>query len=235
MAARRSRRGEAADRRDRSAAVVEPDGRRESRTTAGPGRRRAGRRPPRPRRDARERPRESGPRRNTRPSGPAPTIRRRRSRGSARPWAAPRSRERRTPRDARAASMGSPLPAKRFRIEECVAQIDVRDGGADEDEHDQATVDERLLPIREPEGAGERPMVGERQVDDGRTLRQRLAADEANDAVLGVEPDRRTLTIAGARADDRDDPGADADGVRDVRTDAEPPPRREQLVGRPLE
>ncbi len=74
-------------------------------------------------------------------------------------------------------------------------------------------------------------MLRERQVEECRPRRQRLARHEADDAVLGVEPDRRHVAVARHRADHGDRTPADAHDVAHVVAHPERTPLGQQVGG----
>src|SRR5439155_1183311 len=87
----------------------------------------------------------------------------------------------------------------------------------------------------EEEAAEKWTVLGECQVERRGTRRERLARHEADDAVLGVEPDRRDVAVARPRADHRDRPVVHAHDVAHVVAHAERTPLAYQVSGAPPE
>src|SRR5712692_5411396 len=124
-----------------------------------------------------------------------------------------------------------PRKAKRLGIEERVGEVRVRPDRAHRDQHQELAVHEELLAVREGEAADERAVLRVRPVDQRDAGRQRLARHQTDDAVLGVEPDRRDVALTGLRADDGHHPPAGALGVAHVVTHAERAPFGEEIGG----
>jgi len=93
----------------------------------------------------------------------------------------------------------------------------------------------KLLAKREEDAVAEGTVLGQREIDDALARSDLLAGDHAHDAVVGIEPDGRHLTVVGCGPDHGHGPPPISRDVTDVGPDAPRLPLGEQIVDATLE